>query len=405
MTIHFERRTDQPDAAGRCAIHLRAYFDGQRLRYATRQRCLTNEWNAKKGRFSSEFIGYKAANASLQVLSEQLLARYRALRAQVGWDTVITPTALKQVGKSSPSSFITLYTDYLAALEARGNLRSSLVSAATTLTHIRSFVQWEKRSTLSLADYDISCHDRFLAYLRQQRHQAPNSVCKSVKHVRAFLRYLRDEQHLPLAIDLRAMPVRWEHVEKVYLTAEEIIQVEQVVLPLALASVRDAFLFCCYTGLRQSDLRGLTSANLFSWKTGWVLRLTQTKTRTPVSIYLRPQAVKILEKYEGQPCLLPVTASQVMNRKLKQVVALAGVQRLVETVRIREGQVVKTTSPLSTLVTMHTARHTFAVLSLQRSLPLAVLQQVLGHAKIQTTMLYARVVADFQHLEMRRVWG
>lgn len=53
---------------------------------------------------------------------------------------------------------------------------------------------------------------------------------------------------------------------------------------------------------------------------------------------------------------------------------------------------------------MHTARHTFAVLSLMKGLPVAVLQKVLGHAKIQTTMLYAKIVEDFQHQEMRRIW-
>jgi hypothetical protein len=30
---------------------------------------------------------------------------------------------------------------------------------------------------------------------------------------------------------------------------------------------------------------------------------------------------------------------------------------------------------------------------------------VLGHAKIQTTMIYAKIVEDFQHQEMRRIWG
>ena len=49
------------------------------------------------------------------------------------------------------------------------------------------------------------------------------------------------------------------------------------------------------------------------------------------------------------------------------------------------------------------AQHTFAVLSLMRGLPVTVLQKVLGHAKIQTTMLYAKVVVDFQHHEMRRI--
>ena len=51
LKIQFDRRADRPDAAGRCPIHLRAYFDGQRLRVATREKCLITEWNADKGRF------------------------------------------------------------------------------------------------------------------------------------------------------------------------------------------------------------------------------------------------------------------------------------------------------------------------------------------------------------------
>ena len=77
---------------------------------------------------------------------------------------------------------------------------------------------------------------------------------------------------------------------------------------------------------------------------------------------------------------------------------------MVEVVTIEEGKVVKRQQPKHELVSMHTARHTFAVLSLMRGLPVAVLQKVLGHAKIQTTMLYAKVVEDFQHQEMRRIW-
>jgi integrase/recombinase XerD len=33
-----------------------------------------------------------------------------------------------------------------------------------------------------------------------------------------------------------------------------------------------------------------------------------------------------------------------------------------------------------------------------------VLQKVMGHAKIQTTLIYAKVVEDLQHQTMRRVW-
>ena len=42
----------------------------------------------------------------------------------------------------------------------------------------------------------------------------------------------------------------WEDIEKVWLTAAELARLEQAMLPTNLVQVRDAFLFCCYTGLR-----------------------------------------------------------------------------------------------------------------------------------------------------------
>ena len=33
-----------------------------------------------------------------------------------------------------------------------------------------------------------------------------------------------------------------------------------------------------------------------------------------------------------------------------------------------------------------------------------MLQKVLGHKKIQTTLIYAKIVEDFQHQTMRRIW-
>ncbi|MDB5268162.1 MAG: hypothetical protein JWP58_1202 [Hymenobacter sp.] len=68
------------------------------------------------------------------------------------------------------------------------------------------------------------------------------------------------------------------------------------------------------------------------------------------------------------------------------------------------GNLVRTAVPTCELVTMHTARHTFATQSLLRGMPVEVLQKVLGHKKIQTTLIYAKIVEDFQHQTMRRVW-
>ncbi|GAA4361860.1 site-specific integrase [Hymenobacter saemangeumensis] len=411
MTIQFERRTDRPDAAGRCAIHLRAYFDGQRLRFATRERCFATEWNADKGCFKKSFPGYQDANDYLQALTERLQSRYRYLRTE---GLPITVEALKAVLQppaqaptvvvETPPLLLDLYADYQAALQARGNLKQSLVSVGNTRAHLQGFEKSLRRK-LVVADYDVAMHDRFLAYLRQKRQLAQNTVCKSVKHLKAFLRYVREDRKMPTAIESREMKVQWAEVDKVYLTATELAALESALLPSTLVATRDAFLFCCYTGLRHSDLHELNTANVQEWDGSRVLRLTQTKTRTAVSIYLTPPAAALLDKYAGTRAkLLPAFTNQAMNRNLKQITKLAGLRQAVETVSVEGGKVVKRQQPKHDLVTMHTARHTFAVLSLMRGLPVAVLQKVLGHAKIQTTMIYAKIVEDFQHQEMRRVW-
>lgn len=412
LTIQFDRRADRPDAAGRCPIHLRAYFDGLRLRVATREKCLSTEWNAEKGKFKKPFPGLTKANEYLETLTERMQARYRQLRSAGAAVTVealkaaLAPPAAEvpKAEEPAPIMLTDLYADYQAALKARGNLAQSLVSVATTLTHLNGFEKVLKRKLL-LGDYDLALHDKFLAYLREKKKLGQNTVCKTVKHVKAFLRYVREDRRMPVAVEAREMKIRWAEVEKVYLSAAELSLLEKALLPSALVATRDAFLFCCYTGLRHSDLTELSQANVQTWDGSRILRLTQTKTRTAVSIYLTPPAAALLDKYDGTRAhLLPSTSNQVMNRNLKRIAQLAGLRDLVEVVTIEEGKVVKRQQPKHELVSMHTARHTFAVLSLMRGLPVAVLQKVLGHAKIQTTMLYAKVVEDFQHQEMRRIW-
>ncbi|AMJ65921.1 site-specific integrase [Hymenobacter sp. PAMC 26628] len=412
LTIQFDRRADRPDAAGRCPIHLRAYFDGLRLRVATREKCLSTEWNAEKGKFKKPFPGLTEANEYLEMLTERMQARYRQLRSA---GAAVTVEALKaalappaaaapKAEEPAPIMLTDLYADYQAALKARGNLAQSLVSVATTLTHLNGFEKVLRRQLL-LSDYDLALHDKFLAYLREKKKLGQNTVCKTVKHLKAFLRYVREDRRMPVAVEAREMKIRWAEVEKVYLSAAELALLEKALLPSALVATRDAFLFCCYTGLRHSDLTELSQANVQTWDGSRILRLTQTKTRTAVSIYLTPPAAALLDKYDGTRAhLLPATSNQVMNRNLKRIAQLAGLRDLVEVVTIEEGKVVKRQQPKHELVSMHTARHTFAVLSLMRGLPVAVLQKVLGHAKIQTTMLYAKIVEDFQHQEMRRIW-
>ncbi|GAA4000575.1 site-specific integrase [Hymenobacter fastidiosus] len=411
MPVHAERRTDRPDASGRCAIHLRAYFDGQRLRLVTREKCLASEWQTDKQKFRRAKPGFQEANEYLDSLAARVQAAYRQLRTS-GIEpppedlkaALAPPTPVEKPKPMPVLPLIELFDEYRLALAARGRRASTLKGVKTTRNLMEQF-EGKLKGKLTLAAYDVAMHDRLLGFLRIEKKLAQNSIWKVVKHIKALLAYLGEDRGLTLALKVRQLKAAWVDVDKVYLLASDLTLLETAALPAGLVRTRDAFLFCCYTGLRYSDLAELREGNLHEWSGARVLRLTQTKTRTSVSIYLTAAASALLDKYRGTgQRLMPVMANQVMNRNLKKISELAGLREMVEVVTTELGEVVKRQVPKHELVTMHTARHTFATQSLLRGMAMEVLQKVMGHTRIQTTMIYAKIIEDFQHQEMRRIW-
>lgn len=194
------------------------------------------------------------------------------------------------------------------------------------------------------------------------------------------LRLLRAVLNEAVRRDLIARnPFDRYHVEgmtsrKGFLTFQHLDALEQMALTGREQTVRDCFLFCCYTGLRFSDLRALRAEHL---KDGWI-RITMQKTSHKVSIPYRRlfdgRAQTILDRYGGDPQAMTATlpGNSQVNRTLKD---------LMQRARIRTGD----------RITFHTSRHTFASLLLQRGVPVTTVQRLLGHTKVQTTQIYAEV--------------
>jgi len=409
MNICFERRTERPDAQGRCVIRLVATFDNQRVRFATGEKCVASEWNEKTGWFRKSFGDIDNATTRLRAQRKAVEDTYSELRTRLAGP--VTGAALRAAvaavdAPAAPApGLVELLDEHRAVLVARGFRYNTVKGYKTTRNTVAEWVS-TLEAGMTVVDYDLAAHDALLSWMREEKGNAQNTIAGVVKQLKPFLNWARDERGQALAVDPGKLPVQWEDVEKCWLSADELDQIARALLPNNLALVRDAFVFCCYTGLRYSDLHDLHQGNLYDWDGGQVLRLTQTKTRTGVSIYLTPPALALLAKYDRTRArLLPVLANAVMNRYLKRIARLAGIERMVEVVETIGGRVMKRPVLKWELVTMHTARHTFATQSLMRGMPVEVLQKVLGHANIKTTLIYAKIVEDFQHQTMRRVWG
>jgi integrase len=168
-----------------------------------------------------------------------------------------------------------------------------------------------------------------------------------------------------------------------YLTMDEINRIEQTDFKVTrLNTIRDLFIFCCYSGLAFAEVEALSPQHIVEGmdKELW-LTILRKKTKKHYQVPILPKAMEIIEKYKNHPlCIkkdrvLPVPSNTKFNCYLKEIAAVAGIQKY---------------------LTTHLARKTFAsTIMLANGVNIAVLSKILGHASVQVTLdSYATVIDE-----------
>lgn len=151
--------------------------------------------------------------------------------------------------------------------------------------------------------------------------------------------------------------------------------------------VKDYFVFCCFTGLAYIDVVNLKSSSVSVGIDGnrWLV-FDRKKTGTISRVPLLDPALEIIDKYRNHPSavhrgnVFPSISNQKLNSYLKEIGDICGISK-----------------PL----TFHLARHTFATtVTLSNGVPIESVSKMLGHTKISTTQIYAKVVEKKLGLDM-----
>lgn len=143
-----------------------------------------------------------------------------------------------------------------------------------------------------------------------------------------------------------------------YLTVEERNKLFQAQLPERLARQRDIFVFQCLTGCRVGDLWAMTKANIIDGAIEYVPQKTQNKRSRTVVVPLNDKATEILERYKD--CgnrLFPFVAQQQYNIDIKEMLKLAGIDRVVTVRNSLTGKIEQ--RPIYEVASSHMARRTF----------------------------------------------
>ena len=144
MNICFERRSERPDAHGRCVIRLVATFDNQRLRLATGEKCLASEWNEKTGWFRKSFADIDNATLRLRSLRTRVEDAYSDLRTKLG-GPVSGPAlraavaAVDALAAAAPG-LVELLDEHRSVLVARGFRANTVKGYKTTRNTVAEWV-------------------------------------------------------------------------------------------------------------------------------------------------------------------------------------------------------------------------------------------------------------------------
>ena len=246
----------------------------------------------------------------------------------------------------------------------------------TALKMIRNY-----REVISFAEIDKNFLESMQAWMSNKKGLAISTVWR---YMQTALTYIRRADSMGIGINMKSvdeykLPTYESRI--VYLKPTQIEALKTYytseLIPNHHKRTLGQFLFSCHAGLRFSDIERVSWANVYNdmlvfepWKT--------RKLQKVVNVPLFENHFQYFQRTKGK--LFDTISGQKTNEQLKDIAIAAGV-------RVH--------------LTTHVARHTFATEFLRRGGRVEVLQKLMGHKKIETTMKYVHVDEERLRFEMK----
>lgn len=249
---------------------------------------------------------------------------------------------------------------------------------------------------------DLDFYQDFTEYLTNKKQFAVNNVGKYIQTLKTFLNEATAKGiNTKADYKSRRFKVVHEESDSIYLNEAELQTLYELDLTKTprLDKVRDLFLVGCWTGLRFSDLVALRPEKI---KDG-IIRLEQLKTLDKVVIPCHPVVNAILNKYDGN--LPRAISNQKMNDYLKEVCKLAGLTEITTKGITRAGVRVLTNFEKWELVSVHTARRSFATNMYQVGVPTVTIMRITGHRTEKAFLTYIKLSEEEHAQIIQSYWN
>ena len=363
-------------ANGNQSIYLDCYVNGER-----KYRFLGIYLRPEKGKD-------KAVNKEWN--KEQMRVA-EAVKAQMLIDIQNGEYGFKDYNKAKKINLV----DYCESIAQEDIAKGKVTAGRMMRTCVRRLIRY-KGEVIPLSSVDKEFVIGFLEFLNNENrepggiyhknNQTPQPLTENTKLsmyerlVVALNKAERDDLILKNpcnAVENKYKPKRTAST-RCYLTLQEVKKIMKLDYSPK-SGVKEAFLFCCFTGLRYSDVQRLTWADIKTNSNGDMqIESKMKKTGKDMFVPLSKNALEFMPKKGDAPDdakdfpHLPKVAHET-HHYMRRIEDLSGIKKH---------------------ITFHVSRHTFATMALTYGADLYTVSKLLGHSNVHVTQVYAKIVDE-----------
>ena len=379
FAILFFIRDSRVRKDGTTSIEVVLTVNGERCAFSTGKKVKSCNWDKNKQQVKGKDEEAQSLNNYLKAIKAKLYQKEAELleRGFIITADLLRDAYFDKVESIKERSLFEVFEEHNQEQE---KLVGNGVSKAThwvsvyTIRLLREFVQQKyKREDLYLRELNLNFIQSFHSFLRIDKGMAQNSSTKHLKLLKKIINLSVANSYMTFN-PFSTYKVEREPVEIDFLDEKELRKIINFDTPLPrLERAKDMFLFGCFTGLSYIDIKTLAPEHFEKDSAGRIwIKKRRVKTGVLSRIPLLPIAKLILDKYKGGEKLLPIQDPADINKYLKDIAILCGINKR---------------------ICFHTSRHTFAsTVTLANNISLEVVSKMLGHTNTRMTAHYAKLI-------------
>ncbi|MBC7000658.1 site-specific integrase [Cytophaga sp. FL35] len=386
FSILFWQYAQRANANNEAGLYVRISLNGQKANISLKKKIDIDRWDSKKQRAKGFNTSSKLINEYLEEVKTDLFQLYRELKSN---GSFISVEKIKSnfLGENKKAYYLSDVFNFHNTTNREKLASKTLCHYRTNQKYIMEFVREQfGKSDYPLYELNYSFLLQFESYLRSyqprkhyRKRIANNAVMKHIQRFRKQIKLAIELEWIQSDPFIRFKP-NMEKRQREFLNQDELQKIIQLKVDCErLDIVKDLFLFSCHTGISYGDIVNLKARNIEIGIDGnkWI-SAKRNKNGNLYELPLLDISLELINKYLGHPktkffnTLFPRISNQKLNSYLKEVADLCGIKKN---------------------LTFHMARHTFATtVTLSNGVPIETVSKMLGHTKLATTQIYARVL-------------